>query len=83
MWNVECHTHDDTTDQSSTWHSQNPTDEDLSKLPPVDASQVTVHDGDTNDSSGDTLSGGNRQTQLSGQEHGNGSSKFHRVAASR
>lgn len=43
MRDIECHTHNDTTDQSSSGDSQDPTKKDFTQLLPVDALEITVH----------------------------------------
>ena len=83
MRNIERHTHDDTRDKTSTRHSQHPTNEDLTKLPPINTLQIPIGDCNTNDRASDALCGADGQTKTGGKEDGDGGCELHAVAAGR
>ena len=81
MRRVERHAHDDARDQAGAGQGQDPADEDLAELLPVDAAQVAVDEGDADDGARDALRGGHGQAEAAGQQHGDGGAQLHAVAA--
>lgn len=80
--NIQRHPHDQARDESSAWYGQDPPEENLSNLLPVDGLEVAVRQGTADHGSCDTLSGGHGQTELRCQEDCDRSSQFHRIATS-
>lgn len=80
---IDGHGHDKTRNETSARDGQAPTNEDLAKLLPVNAAQISVGQGYTNNSTSDALGGGNGKTKLAGKKDSNGSGKLHGVATRR
>lgn len=54
--NVQSHSHNDSTDKTSTWESQDPAEENLAELLPVDTSQIHVDQRNTDHGTSNALS---------------------------
>ena len=81
--NVDRHASNDPTDKSSTRHGQDPTNEDLSDLLPVQALEITVSERHADYGTRNALCGADGQTKLGGEENGDCGRQFHAVAACR
>lgn len=79
--NIKRHPHDNSTDETRTRQSQNPTKEDLRQLFPVDTLQVHVHERNTENGTSNALRRRNRQTQTRRKQDRDGSAEFHAVPA--
>jgi hypothetical protein len=53
--NVQSHSHNDSTDQTSTWESQDPAEENLAQLLPVDTPEIHVGQPNAQHGAGNTL----------------------------
>lgn len=79
--NIKRHPHDNPTGETRTRQRQNPTEEDLPQLFPVDTLQVHVHQRNTQHGTGNALRRRNGQTQTRREQDRNRGAEFHAVPA--
>lgn len=81
--NVQSHAHDDTADQTSRRQGEDPSEEDVGQLFPIDTLKVVVDQGNADDGTSDALRRRNGQAVLCRDQDSDSSTKFHAVATSR
>jgi hypothetical protein len=74
---VQGHSHQQSRDQTCAWQGDDPGREDEKNLLPVDSANIKVAKRNTDGSSSQALSCGDRETKTTSQENGDGSTELH------